>query len=77
MASRLGIAGATSTLALLLGILRRTRVVLVEVIGLDGDDVVVIGKFACLGGEAQVGYRGHFEARDVEAFCPLVLSFVL
>ena len=55
----------------------------VQILGLERNDVVVVAKFAGLGGETQVGDRGdgnvgfigiEFEARDPAVF-GLVLEF--
>lgn len=50
---------------------------LVEVQGLDRDDVVVVGELAGLGGEAQVGNRRDFEVGDIEALGPVIFGLVL
>ena len=49
----------------------------VHVVRVDGDDVVVVGEFARVGAESQVGGLGQFEGLGLEALGPFVLGFVL
>lgn len=54
---------------------------MVQVLGLDGDNVVVVAQFACLSGETQVGDGGDCDAAilgsQAEAVGPGVLGLVL
>lgn len=53
------------------------RVALVQVEGLDGDNVEVVRQLAGFGAEAQVCDGGDFEVGDVEAGCEVVFGLVL
>lgn len=48
----------------------------IEILGADGNDVVVIGEFAGFGGEANVGDARDFVIGDFKALGPLVFGFV-
>lgn len=50
---------------------------LVQVLGGEGNDVVVVGELARLGGEAQVRDRRDLDVGDGEALGPSVLGLVL
>lgn len=52
-------------------------VALVQVLGLDGDDVEVVAQLACLGAEAEVCDGRDFEVGDLEAQGVFVLGLVL
>lgn len=53
----------------------------VQILGLERNDVVVVAKFAGLGGETQVGDRGNgnvgFLGIELEALGPAVFGLVL
>ena len=49
----------------------------VQIIRVDGNDVVDIGEFACVRAEAEVGRLREFEGLGLEALGPFVFGFVL
>lgn len=73
----------TPTLPLLIsarlgsGARTRASIALIQILRLNGDDVVVIGEFARFGAETEVCDRRNLEVGDVEAFGPFVFGLVL
>lgn len=63
------------------GLVTEATLDMVQVFGLDGDDVVVVAQFTCLGGQAQVGDRRNSDASlirsQTEAVGPCILRLVL